>query len=69
MVRITDGRNTLVVPTSAYKEQFENNGWQMLAKKKTDSIVKKIPENNIEEKENIEVEKPISNNTNKKKKK
>ena len=48
MVRITDGRNVLIVPTASYNEHYASNGWTILAKKKTDSIIKRETEENSE---------------------
>lgn len=48
MVRITNGRNVLIVPTSSYNELYAPNGWSILAKKKTDSIIKRETEDNSE---------------------
>lgn len=40
MVKISNGKNTLIVPTKAYDEYYAKSGWELLAKKKTDSVVK-----------------------------
>ena len=40
MVKISNGKNTLVVPTKAYDEYYAKSGWELLAVKKTDSIIK-----------------------------
>jgi hypothetical protein len=54
MIKITDGKNVLVVPASAF-DIYKNSGWQLIARKKTDSIVKAVA-NTSENKviENIE---------------
>lgn len=41
MVKITDGRNILIVPVSAFNDYYKEMGWNLIAKKKTDSIIKK----------------------------
>lgn len=51
MVKISNGKNTLIVPTKAFNEYYAKSGWELIAIKKTDSIVK-VAEN-IEKIENI----------------
>ena len=54
MIKITDGKNVLVVPAAAF-DIYKNSGWQLIARKKTDSIVKAVvntSENKVDE--NIE---------------
>lgn len=51
MVRISNGKNTLIVPTKAFDEYYAKSGWELLAKKKTDSVIK-VAESN-EKIENI----------------
>lgn len=51
MVKISNGKNTLIVPTKAFNEYYAKSGWELIAKKKTDSIVK-VAEN-AEKVENI----------------
>lgn len=60
MVKIANGKNTLIVPTSAFNEYYRNAGWEIIAVKKKDSVVK-VAEN-IENVNNI-------NNENKRKNK
>ena len=40
MVKISNGKNTLIVPTKAFNEYYAKSGWELLAVKKTDSVIK-----------------------------
>lgn len=52
MIKITDGKNILVIPTTAF-ENYKNSGWQVVARKTKDSIIKKdIDENQTKENNN-----------------
>lgn len=66
MVKITDGRNILIVPFSAYNDYYKDMGWNILAKKKTDSVIKKT-ETVAKVAENIEKVEKIENRKNKRK--
>lgn len=65
MIKITDGKNVLVVPASAF-DIYKNSGWQLIARKKTDSIVKAVV--NTSENKVVENIENVKNNNNKKRK-
>lgn len=66
MIKITDGKNVLIVPTSAF-DIYKNSGWQLIARKKTDSIVKAVV--NTSENKVIENIESVKNNNKKRKNK
>jgi hypothetical protein len=65
MIKITDGKNVLVVPASAF-DIYKNSGWQLIARKKTDSIVKAAV--NASENKVIENVESVKNNKRRKNK-
>ena len=65
MIKITDGKNVLIVPASAF-DIYRNSGWQLIARKKTDSIVKAVA--NTNENKIIENIESVKNNKRRKNK-
>lgn len=65
MIKITDGKNVLIVPASAF-DVYKNSGWQLIARKKTDSIVKAVV--NTSENKVIENIESVKNNKRRKNK-
>lgn len=65
MIKITDGKNVLIVPASAF-DIYRNSGWQLIARKKTDSIVKAVV--NTSENKVIENIESVKNNKRRKNK-
>ena len=65
MIKITDGKNVLIVPASAF-DIYKNSGWQLIARKKTDSIVKAVV--NTSENKVIENIESVKNNKRRKNK-
>lgn len=65
MIKITDGKNVLIVPASAF-DMYKNSGWQLIARKKTDSIVKAVV--NTNENKVIENIESVKNNKRRKNK-
>lgn len=65
MIKITDGKNVLIVPASAF-DMYKNSGWQLIARKKTDSIVKAVV--NTSENKVIENIESVKNNKRRKNK-
>jgi hypothetical protein len=65
MIKITDGKNVLIVPASAF-DIYKNSGWQLIARKKTDSIVKAVV--NASENKVIENVESVKNNKRRKNK-
>ena len=65
MVKITNGKDVLIVPTNAYNEIYKNTGWQYVARKKRDDIVDttKIETNN-----NTVIQQPVEQTVNKRQK-
>ena len=65
MIKITDGKNVLIVPAAAF-DIYKNSGWQLIARKKTDSIVKAVV--NTSENKVIENIESVKNNKRRKNK-
>jgi hypothetical protein len=52
MIRITNGKNFLIVPTASYENNYKQAGWNIVAKKK--STVDKSSDKSANNKNKIE---------------